>query len=624
MPGCVGGRTVKWLSKIILSGSESENFYHLHDNCVFPPHVRSTALMSQTVAEGNAKYEQAQRDATAARNPFILYQLNINSAILTPAHGQTIKVHSNLDEHVDFQGYAYDGGGRKITRVEVTLDDGETWRQCCVVYPKDYAPEKGSRWYVMCTWRFSIAIWEMASAKSISVRAWNQSANTQPEKHTWNILGMMNNAWYKVHINRSAADVIQVLHPVCMAPCEPKGWMEQLYPITRYDERYVPPIVYSREEIRQHNSVSGCWVVIDTKVYDLTDFLNLHPGGPASIVAHAGGDVTKLFYDIHSEDTQVLKAAYVIGSVAQDDEPQEAASQEEQSARHRHPNTLIQRRHPRVTPDGKQIGLSSSQWVDVTLKEKTEMTHDTRRFTFALSSADQRMWLPWGKHINIGVELEDRMVVRPYTPVKPILAKEDNGTFELVVKIYFPTDARPGGEMTQILEKLQIGEAVKIKGPEGVIWYMGNCHYAVHGHFFFCDKMNFIVGGTGITPALAVIRAILLAEKRTDVDITLVFANRTPDDILCEAELEELVKSSNRLRICHVIASGTPAVEQVTNHPHVAYASGHVSTAILRDNIIAADEQSCCFLCGPPAMLAHAVIPALMELGFDQDQVLEF
>ena len=51
-----------------------------------------------------------------------------------------------------------------------------------------------------------------------------------------------------------------------------------------------------------------------------------------------------------------------------------------------------------------------------------------------------RLWLPWGKHINLAYRPNDiDMIVRPYTPTKPVLAQEDNGTFEVVFKVYFAT-----------------------------------------------------------------------------------------------------------------------------------------------------------------------------------------
>ncbi|KAI8996149.1 hypothetical protein BC832DRAFT_567613 [Gaertneriomyces semiglobifer] len=636
LPGCVGGRTVKWLSKITLSETDSDNHYHLKDNSVFPTNVTNGPLMSQYITEQNKVYERQhsknhKQDSGPAENkenhaignsrhPGVIFEMNLNSAILTPTNGHRIRITDNVMKEIEFAGYAYDGGGRKVIRVELTLDDGETWISCDTQYPSGYHPENGTRWYVLCKWRTTVPVWKLGSSKSVSVRAWNQSMNTQPEKHTWNLLGMMNNAWYTLRLERQCAETLRILHPVSSQPSEPKGWMERLHPLARYEEKKIPPVTFTREDVSQHKSVSDCWVIIDNKVYDLTDFLNLHPGGQASILAHAGDDVTTLFYDIHSEDTHVLKSSYIIGSISGREEDE---SKNRPSPHKSHP--FLERKHPRVTPTGNEIALSSFKWTDVTLKSKVPITHDTRRFTFALPKKDQRMWLPWGKHINLGVDLPDRMVVRAYTPVKPVLAEEDDGTFELVIKTYFPTEDRPGGEMTMILEKLQPGDTVKMKGPEGVLWYLGTGRMAVHGHFFYCAKMNFIVGGTGITPALAVMKAVVLAEKRRDVGIRLVFANKTTQDILCKDELDQLVTASDNFQICHVISDGNvSSCGDLSPSDKVAFDTGHVNVEILKAHIFPADEGVSCFLCGPPAMIAKGVIPALMELGFDDEQMLEF
>lgn len=36
----------------------------------------------------------------------------------------------------------------------------------------------------------------------------------------------------------------------------------------------------SIEDIRRHNIPEDCWIAIDEKVWDVTEFLSVHPGGP--------------------------------------------------------------------------------------------------------------------------------------------------------------------------------------------------------------------------------------------------------------------------------------------------------------------------------------------------------
>ena len=54
-------------------------------------------------------------------------------------------------------------------------------------------------------------------------------------------------------------------------------------------------ITLSSIEIQKHNSASDCWVIISNNVYDVTSFINLHPGGAARISSFCGQDMTQAF-----------------------------------------------------------------------------------------------------------------------------------------------------------------------------------------------------------------------------------------------------------------------------------------------------------------------------------------
>lgn len=58
---------------------------------------------------------------------YIINDLNVNSAIAQPDHDETLDL-STCGETYAIKGYAYAGGGRRVTRIEVSLDEGKTWK----------------------------------------------------------------------------------------------------------------------------------------------------------------------------------------------------------------------------------------------------------------------------------------------------------------------------------------------------------------------------------------------------------------------------------------------------------------------------------------------------------------
>ncbi|CAO2822906.1 unnamed protein product [Amaranthus hypochondriacus] len=55
------------------------------------------------------------------------------------------------------------------------------------------------------------------------------------------------------------------------------------------------PRRYTKAEISLHNKRTDCWIIIKDKVYDITSYVEEHPGGDA-ILTHAGDDSTEGFF----------------------------------------------------------------------------------------------------------------------------------------------------------------------------------------------------------------------------------------------------------------------------------------------------------------------------------------
>eukprot|EP01017_Pseudomicrothorax_dubius_P025263 TRINITY_DN2709_c0_g2_i1.p1 TRINITY_DN2709_c0_g2~~TRINITY_DN2709_c0_g2_i1.p1 ORF type:complete len:291 (-),score=66.59 TRINITY_DN2709_c0_g2_i1:101-973(-) len=56
---------------------------------------------------------------------------------------------------------------------------------------------------------------------------------------------------------------------------------------------------YTMEEVNAHNADTDAWIVINGKIYDVTKYLNYHPGGKPKLMLGVGRDGTALFHQYH-------------------------------------------------------------------------------------------------------------------------------------------------------------------------------------------------------------------------------------------------------------------------------------------------------------------------------------
>ena len=66
-------------------------------------------------------------------------------------------------------------------------------------------------------------------------------------------------------------------------------------------------------EIFEHNTKESCWLLIENKVYDVTEFK--HPGGKQILLQNAGQDATTQFEDIgHSKKAHRQMEDLIVGT----------------------------------------------------------------------------------------------------------------------------------------------------------------------------------------------------------------------------------------------------------------------------------------------------------------------
>ncbi|CAK9146519.1 unnamed protein product [Ilex paraguariensis] len=101
-----------------------------------------------------------------------------------------------------------------------------------------------------------------------------------------------------------------------------KNWREEKLRLTKN-----PPLslrekmasdskVHDFEEVANHNKTKDCWLIISGKVYDVTTFMDDHPGGDEVLLSATGKDATSDFEDVgHSDSAKEMMQKYYIGEI---------------------------------------------------------------------------------------------------------------------------------------------------------------------------------------------------------------------------------------------------------------------------------------------------------------------
>jgi cytochrome b involved in lipid metabolism len=80
----------------------------------------------------------------------------------------------------------------------------------------------------------------------------------------------------------------------------------------------VAPASYTMAQVKANKSAAKCWSVINEKVYDLTAWINAHPGGDDAIISLCGTDGTQDFLAMHRNQSKPESrlSAFLLGPLA--------------------------------------------------------------------------------------------------------------------------------------------------------------------------------------------------------------------------------------------------------------------------------------------------------------------
>jgi len=246
--------------------------------------------------------------------------------------------------------------------------------------------------------------------------------------------------------------------------------------------------------------------------------------------------------------------------------------------------------------------LKPDTFQPFTVTQSMKYNHNTNIYKFNIP--DQTI-IPVSSFVVSKAKIDGKDIFRPYTPIF-----QKNGEITLLIKDY------KEGTMSKHFTTLKQGDVIELKGPLPKLPYLPNMKKSI----------GMIAGGTGITPCLQVIKAVLNnPEDKTQV--VLLYGNTSEPDMLLRHELEYLQSQNPNFRVHHVISKPTSAWRGL---------SGRIDKQMIRDYLPGPANDTLIYISGPPGMYESlsgskakdftqgTVGGALKDLGFQPEQVYKF
>lgn len=214
-----------------------------------------------------------------------------------------------------------------------------------------------------------------------------------------------------------------------------------------------------------------------------------------------------------------------------------------------------------------------------------DVTHDVKSFVLQPTHPRLYRFHP-GQYLTLTVLVNGEQVSRCYTIASTPLRPD---TLTITVKRV------PGGPVSNWLHKnLRPGGTLTVTGP------LGRFSIAHHP----AGKYLFLSAGSGITPAMSMIRTI--HSRRDDADVIFVQNARTPDDIFFRSELAQVAAENPGIRVVTVC-------EEDSATEHWTDLRGRLTLPMLQ--AIAPDlADREIFTCGPPPYM-DAIRTVLVHAG---------
>eukprot|EP01080_Neovahlkampfia_damariscottae_P006396 gene6396-10403_t len=330
--------------------------------------------------------------------------------------------------------------------------------------------------------------------------------------------------------------------------------------------------VYNAKEVEKHNIKEDCFVIIHNKVYDVSEFLDEHPGGANLILKTGGQDVTQAFEaTVHSQRARKLLRKYFVGELKTTSFLSPFSNMSLNS------NIGYQNKSksnlPTIYNYGTKIAVTTTEpqmnknivkekFYKFKLQKIEFYNHNTNIFHFKIP-LNYEFDILTCSHLIVRFFDNFEEIKRKYTPIF-----YQNGILKLLVKKYYD------GEMSNHIHDLKIDEELEFSKPKRSYKYEPNKFKYVY----------LIAGGTGITPMIQIIEEITSNDK-DETKINLIFANKTEDDVL----LKDKLLTNDKLTSTFILSS-----PENKKYPHIGYIDEYLNIILPNKE----NNSNFIFICG--------------------------
>ncbi|KAG9433244.1 cytochrome b5 reductase 4 isoform X1 [Apis mellifera carnica] len=422
------------------------------------------------------------------------------------------------------------------------------------------------------------------------------------------------------------------------------------------------PRIVTLSELASHNKQNDAWIAIRGIVFNVTRYMDFHPGGISELMRGVGKDATKLFESVHAwVNYQSILQKCVVGRLSRGsitgsssssmENPASATTNCSSTAQNLITTSCTTHSTSQENVSDGDLSNIKMDWRQtsntITLFYQTVRDYPGIDFTFTKqkkeiwksqgsqtisreTNTNSRIYkeyevvtnkplsklvhllvvraknflqvVPIGRHVEAKMNVMGMEVSRSYTPVPPCLHPDDTVPNYKSDCLCLMIKRYPQGALSPSITALQIGQTFLLSNALGAFVIESFDRYSV---------IHMLAGGTGLTAMLGIIQRALA--RRSVKTINLLNFNKNEDSMFYVAELEK-ASADKKLKVTHILSQADSTW---------AGRRGTISDDLLKELVAETSPDACVFTCGPPGFIQSAK-KSLQKLDWKPYQMYEF